>query len=154
MGIGEKSNRVYCVDFGLSKRYANPKENFRHNDYNNYSSLAGTPRYASINNHMGISQSRRDDLESIAYMLIQFMKGTLPWQGLKARDHKTKYKMILAKKKETSIAQLCAGLPPAFGEFLHYARTLQFAAKPDMVYIKKLFRDLYVAEGYDNDPVS
>jgi hypothetical protein len=78
----------------------------------------GTPRYASINNHLGIEQSRRDDLESIGYVLIYFLKGTLPWQGLKAKNAQKKYRMILEKKQQVSIAQLCQGCPSQFAEFL------------------------------------
>ena len=104
----------------MSKRYCYPKRNFEHISYTEGRSLTGTPRYASINNHLGISPSRRDDLESIAYMLIYFLKGRLPWQGLETGQHHSerKYGLILDKKQQTSIAQLCEGLPPVFGQFL------------------------------------
>lgn len=72
----------------------------------------------SINNHLGIEQSRRDDLESIGYVLIYFLKGSLPWQGLKAKNPQKKYRMILEKKQQVSIAQLCQGCPSQFAEFL------------------------------------
>lgn len=75
-------------------------------------------RYASIANHQGIAQSRRDDYESIAYMLIYFLKGKLPWQGLKANDKRTKYGLILETKQKTPIPVLCEGLPKEFADFL------------------------------------
>ena len=75
-------------------------------------------RYASIANHDGIAQSRRDDYESVAYMLIYFLKGKLPWQGLKANDKRTKYGLILETKLKTTVAVLCEGLPKEFGDFL------------------------------------
>ena len=75
-------------------------------------------RYASIANHDGIAQSRRDDFESVAYMLIYFLKGKLPWQGLKANDKRTKYGLILETKLKTPITTLCEGLPREFAEFL------------------------------------
>jgi len=109
-------------------------------------SLTGTPRYASINNHLGIEQSRRDDLESIGYVLIYFLKGSLPWQGLKAKNAQKKYRLILEKKQQVSIAQLCQGCPSQFAEFLAYTRSLKFDAKPDIPYLRKLFRDLYHAQ--------
>jgi len=122
--------------------------------------LTGTPRYASINNHLGVEQSRRDDLESIGYVLVYFIKGTLPWQGLKAKNPQKKYRMILEKKQQVSIAQLCQGLPSQFAEFLGYTRSLKFDAKPDIPYLRKLFRDLYHAQGcasipklWDWDPI-
>ena len=106
-------------------------------------SLTGTPRYASINNHLGIEQSRRDDLESVAYILIYFLRGSLPWQGLKSNKPEQKYRLIMQKKQQVTIGQLCQGLPNQFAEFLAYTRSLKFDAKPDMLYLRKLFRDLY-----------
>ena len=146
IGVGDQGANVYCVDFGLSKRYRHPK-NLQHIPHRDGRSLTGTPRYASINNHLGIEQSRRDDLESIGYVLIYFLKGTLPWQGLKAKNAQKKYRMILEKKQSVSIAQLCQGCPSQFAEFLAYTRSLKFDAKPDIPYLRKLFRDMYHAQG-------
>lgn len=146
IGTGEQANIVYCVDFGLSKRYRHPK-NLQHIPHRDGRSLTGTPRYASINNHLGIEQSRRDDLESIAYVLVYFLKGSLPWQGLKAKNAQKKYRLILEKKQQVSIAQLCAGCPSQFGEFLAYTRALKFDTKPDIPFLRKMFRDLYHSQG-------
>lgn len=152
IGTGEHANVVFCVDFGLSKRYRHPKT-LQHIPHRDGRSLTGTPRYASINNHLGIEQSRRDDLESIAYVLIYFLKGSLPWQGLKAKNAQKKYRLILEKKQQVSIAQLCAGCPSQFGEFLAYTRALKFDTKPDIPFLRKMFRDLYHSQGYANQPV-
>ncbi|CAE7612882.1 CKL1, partial [Symbiodinium microadriaticum] len=149
IGTGETSNIVYCVDFGLSKRYRHPK-NLQHIPHRDGRSLTGTPRYASINNHLGIEQSRRDDLESVAYVLVYFLKGSLPWQGLKAKNAQKKYRLILEKKQQVSIAQLCAGCPSQFAEFLAYTRALKFDTKPDIPFLRKMFRDLYHAQGCAN----
>ena len=146
IGLGENGANVYCVDFGLSKRYRHPK-NLQHIPHRDGRSLTGTPRYASINNHLGIEQSRRDDLESIGYVLVYFLKGSLPWQGLKAKNAQKKYRLILEKKQQVSIAQLCQGCPSQFAEFLAYTRSLKFDARPDIPYLRKLFRDLYHAQG-------
>jgi serine/threonine protein kinase len=89
-----------------------------HIPYREGRSLTGTPRYASINNHLGIEQSRRDDLESVGYILVYFLKGSLPWQGLKAKTAYRKYGMILEKKQQVSVQVLCAGLPTQFAEYL------------------------------------
>mmetsp|Transcript_24778 Transcript_24778/g.34044 ORF Transcript_24778/g.34044 Transcript_24778/m.34044 type:complete len:748 (+) Transcript_24778:221-2464(+) len=152
IGLGDQGANVFCVDFGLSKRYRHPK-NLQHIPHRDGRSLTGTPRYASINNHLGIEQSRRDDLESIGYVLIYFLKaGTLPWQGLKAKNAQKKYRLILEKKQQVSIAQLCQGCPSQFAEFLAYTRSLKFDAKPDIPYLRKLFRDLYHAQGCGSVP--
>lgn len=140
---------VHCIDFGLSKRYRHPRT-LQHIPYRDGRSLTGTPRYASINNHLGIEQSRRDDLESIGYVLIYFLRGVLPWQGLKAKTASKKYKMIMEKKQSVSISDLCQGCPIQFAEYLSYCRNLTFDSKPDMQYLKGLFRDLYMQNGYAN----
>ena len=106
------------VDFGMSKRYCNPKRDCEHMPYSDGRSLTGTPRYASINNHLGVAPTRRDDLESIGYVLIYFLKGRLPWQGLRAENHERKYGMILERKMSVSVASLCEGCPPQFAEYL------------------------------------
>eukprot|EP00968_Pinguiococcus_pyrenoidosus_P005159 scaffold334_cov241-Pinguiococcus_pyrenoidosus.AAC.22 len=138
---------VYCIDFGLSKRYRHPRT-LQHIPHRDGRSLTGTPRYASVNNHLGIEQSRRDDLESIGYVLVYFLKGGLPWQGLKARNAQKKYRMILEKKQAVSVQQLCDGLPSQFADYLAYCRSLKFDAKPNMTYLRGLFRDLYQEEGF------
>ena len=86
MGLGKKSHIVHIIDFGLSKKYRDPKT-LQHIPYRENKTLTGTARYASINAHLGIEQSRRDDLEAIAYMLIYLIKGYLPWQGIRVSNY-------------------------------------------------------------------
>lgn len=83
--IGNKdASLVYMIDFGLSKRFRNPKTG-QHIPWKEGKNLTGTARYASLNTHLGYEQSRRDDLEGLAYVMLYFLKGKLPWQGLDAK---------------------------------------------------------------------
>ncbi|CAI0386163.1 unnamed protein product [Linum tenue] len=109
--------------------------------------LTGTARYASVNTHLGIEQSRRDDLESLGYVLMYFIRGSLPWQGLKAGTKKQKYDKISEKKVSTSIESLCKSYPSEFVSYFHFCRALRFEDKPDYSYLKRLFRDLFIREG-------
>lgn len=151
IGLHEKAHDLYCLDFGLSKRYRDPK-NLLHIRYRSDKSLTGTPRYASINNHRGIELSRRDDVESIGYILIYFLKGSLPWQGLKAENTKKKYRLIFEKKQNITLVDLCEGLPFQFAEFLMYTRSLSFDQDPDTSKYRGIFRRLYEEKGYHKEP--
>ena len=92
LGQGKQSHVVYCIDLGLCKRYIN--HNHFHIPYKEGKNLAGTARYVSINTHNGYEQSRRDDIESIGYVLLYFLRGGLPWQNVKAANKKEKYDQI------------------------------------------------------------
>ena len=111
------------MDFGLSKRFI--AKDGSHVVYKENKSLTGTARYASVNNHLGIEQSRRDDLESLAYLLIYFLKGVLPWQNIKANTKKEKYEKIMEKKMTTPVEILCKGLPYEFSSYLNYCKNLR-----------------------------
>ncbi len=137
----DNNNFVYLVDFGLAKNYRDSKTHM-HIPYRENKKLIGTPRYASINTHLGIEQSRRDDLESIGYILVYFLNGSLPWQGIKARDHRAKYQKIMEKKLAMPINLLCKNLPYQFITYFEYVRNLRFADKPDYKYFVKLFESI------------
>ncbi|EAQ89733.1 casein kinase I [Chaetomium globosum CBS 148.51] len=115
--------------------------------------LTGTARYASINTHLGVEQSRRDDMESLGYVMLYFCRGSLPWQGLKAATKKQKYDRIMEKKMTTPTDVLCRGFPNEFAIYLNYTRSLRFDDKPDYSYLRKIFRDLFVREGFQYDYV-
>ena len=109
--------------------------------------------YASINNHLGIEQSRRDDLESLGYVLMYFLRGSLPWQGLKAATKKQKYEKISERKMATPIEVLCKEFPKEFVSYLHYCRCLRFDDKPDYNYLRNLLREPFIRAGYEYDYV-
>jgi len=152
IGHGGKSNVVYIIDFGLAKKYRDPKAH-QHIPYRENKSLTGTARYASINAHLGIEQSRRDDLEAIGFVLMYFNRGALPWQGIKASTKEEKYHKIMENKMSTPIETLCKGYPMVFATYLNYCRALRFEDRPDYAYLRRLFKDLFMCEGFVNDGV-
>lgn len=146
MGLGKRANQVNVIDFGLAKKFRDPKTHI-HIPYRENKNLTGTARYASINTHLGIEQSRRDDIESLGYVLMYFLRGSLPWQGLKAATKKQKYEKISEKKMATPVEVLCKGFPMEFATYFQYCRSLRFDDKPDYSYLRKLLRDLFAREG-------
>ncbi|KAL9275306.1 Casein kinase 1-like protein [Drosera capensis] len=152
MGLGRKANQVYVIDYGLAKKYKD-LQTHKHIPYRENKNLTGTARYASVNTHLGVEQSRRDDMESLGYVLMYFLRGSLPWQGLKAGTKKQKYDKISEKKMLTPIEVLCRSYPTEFASYFHYCRSLRFEDKPDYSYLKRLFRDLFIREGYQFDYV-
>ncbi|XP_017608286.1 casein kinase 1-like protein 1 isoform X3 [Gossypium arboreum] len=152
MGLGRRANQVYIIDYGLAKKYRDSSTH-QHIPYRENKNLTGTARYASMNTHLGIEQSRRDDLESLGFVLMYFLRGSLPWQGLKAGTKKQKYEKISEKKVSTSIEALCRGYPTEFASYFHYCRSLRFDDKPDYAYLKRIFRDLFIREGFQFDYV-
>lgn len=132
-----KNNILYLVDFGLSCCYRNRKGEHIPLNYNK--SLIGTLRYTSINIHLGIEPSRRDDLESVSYMLLYLILGRLPWQGNKCRDTKKLTKIVGDIKYMTNFEKLCHNIPKCFYDFVAYCKNLKFEEEPDYFYIKSLF---------------
>jgi len=152
IGLNKYQNLVYVIDFGLAKKFRDPKTH-QHIPYSELRNLTGTARYASVNTHLGIEQSRRDDLESLGFVFVYFLKGSLPWQGLRAANKKEKYDRISEKKICTPIEVLCRGLPTEFATYLNYCRSLRFDDKPDYFYLRRLFRELFQRQGYEYDLV-
>ncbi|KNC81383.1 hypothetical protein SARC_06288 [Sphaeroforma arctica JP610] len=149
MGMGRRGHVVYVIDFGLGKRYRDAHK--QHMPYRENKSLTGTARYASINTHAGKEQSRRDDLESLGYVLMYFLRGSLPWQGLKANTRKQKYERISEVKMSTSVATLCNGFPAEFEEYFLYVRGLQFMGDPDYLFCRNIFRKLFARKNFVYD---
>jgi serine/threonine protein kinase len=143
MGTGRTKSTVFVIDFGLAKKYIS--NDGSHIPYRDDKSLTGTARYASLNAHLGLELSRRDDLESLGYVLVYFLKGKLPWQNLQADTRRQKYQKIMEKKLTTTFDKLCVDLPRQFQSYLTYCRSLKFDQTPDYRYLEGLFNEM-VAE--------
>lgn len=136
VGSGDDNDKIYLTDFGLSKKYI---RGGKHIEFNAKRKLIGTLRYASINMHMHCEPSRRDDLESVGYMLVYFAKGSLPWQGLKKKTGIDQVDVVKDAKLCTNLDKLCKGLPKCFKEYIRACRSLKFDETPDYDYLRDLF---------------
>ncbi|KAG1870961.1 hypothetical protein C8R48DRAFT_596472 [Suillus tomentosus] len=143
VGLGESTQTLFVVDFGIAKMYWNAATE-THIPFRRGQPLTGTPAFASINNHLGLEPGRRDDLESFSYMLIYFLLGSLPW--LTSNHEKLSTSDILERKVDTTIADLCDGVPPEFANLLVYSRSLSFSEDPDYDYLRSLLRGLHTTE--------
>lgn len=121
---------TYLIDFGLARRYRDSQTK-QHIPYKENKSLTGTARYASVNSHIGIEQSRRDDCESLIYILVYLFKGLLPWQGIKEQNKRVRYSMIGDAKRNLSPKALCTTLPEEFCEMLEHIKALRFEETPN-----------------------
>lgn len=138
-GLNQDAATLYLVDFGLAKRYRDHVTK-AHMPFRKGRSFVGTARYASIWTHMGMEQSRRDDLESLGYVLVYLFNGVLPWQGIRTVNKKEKYSRIREKKRNTSVRDLCRGMPSQVGDYFRSVRALEFDERPDYSYLRSLFR--------------
>lgn len=174
LGTGRQGNVVFMTDFGLAsyRRIDHGQPTFREQVGPPRLSLVGTCRYASINGHLAVGKlmilcytcltrlkffyvgpSRRDDLESLGYMALYFLRGSLPWQGIKAPSQQEKHRLVLERKQATPVAELCDGLPPEFATYVEYIRGLSVHDKPDYKHLRNLFDRLFRREGFEHDNV-
>ena len=150
VGKGQTEQTIYILDFGLAKRYRDEHTHI-HIPLKENRNLTGTARYASCNAHNGLEQSRRDDMESIAYVLLYFLKGTLPWKGLKCKDKNEKYQKIKEMKMNTTPEKLCEGLPVEFANYLTMVKKLNFEEEPEYKKYINMFNDLFKSKDFEKD---
>ena len=136
MGLGKTNLNLYMIDFGFAKKYRSNKT-LKLNKMTKNNKLTGTARFASINAMKGYEQSCRDDLESLVYVLYYFLRGDLPWQGIKEKKIELLNKKILDKKINTKSEELGKDLPIQFCELLEYAKNLKYEEQPNY----KLFKN-------------
>ncbi|KAJ4307311.1 Palmitoylated plasma membrane-bound casein kinase [Collariella sp. IMI 366227] len=144
------ADQIHPIDFGMAKHYRNPKTQ-KHIPDREMRPLLGTARYMSINTHLGREQSRRDDLEALCYVWLYFLRGSLPWQGMKASTNTKSYTQIGEKKQQTTIDDLCAGFPEEFAECVRYVRGLNFEDQPDYRHLQDLLSQVLRNAGEVDD---
>lgn len=153
IGKDDKENKIYLIDYGLSKRYRDEYSKI-HISYKDKKSLIGTARFASRNNHNGVEQTRRDDMESLGYIFLYLLKGSLPWQGIKAKDKAEKYEKIKEMKNTITAKELFKGLPEEFVEYMEHVYSLKFEDEPNYKHLTSLFKELYKIKDYENDNIA
>nr|CAG8590551.1 4261_t:CDS:10 [Entrophospora candida]CAG8595363.1 4012_t:CDS:10 [Entrophospora candida] len=139
--IGRK-HKVFLVDFGLSTNYVDQKTGFHiQKNQKMLKSKTGTARYAALNVHRGYYHTRRDDMESLGYVFLELLRGSLPWSGVIARNSRQGWAKMQRMKEELSLVELFEGLPTGFMTYLNYCRKLDFDQKPDYDYLKKVLSE-------------
>lgn len=133
MGLSHNEITCYLIDFGLARRYRfrHPDDRtLRHIPFRRGRSFIGTAKYSSTNSHRNVELSRRDDLESLGYVIIELINGHLPWRNICRRNQANKhltYQKIKAAKEQVNWKEAC----PSMFEYMKYCRELQFAEEPD-----------------------
>ncbi|ORX53165.1 kinase-like protein [Hesseltinella vesiculosa] len=124
--------KLWLVDYGLATFWKDPDTGKVTSEPGKHMrNKIGTARYASINVHRGKAHSRRDDLESISYIILDLLLGTLPWTGIQAKNSKAGWDRMRQLKVDTFMMDLCAGLPEGVLRFIEYSRKLEFNDEPD-----------------------
>ena len=140
--FGKKDPEIlYLIDFGLCRKYKSSSTG-KHILPKNLGKFTGTSRYASVYAMAGNEQSRRDDIESIGYMIIFLMKKKLPWQGIKGHSYKECYHKLYLMKKYINLEELCSGLPSEIIDYMNNAKSLKFEQEPNYAYLKNLFYNI------------
>lgn len=149
--LGVNTNRVHVVDFGLSKYYRDERGEHVCERYTG--SVVGTQRYMSVGAHNCHEQSRRDDMEALGYLFVYFMRGRVPWSGIRMANISDCNRAVRDIKTYTPGEELCAGYPQEFLHFYNYVRKLDFYEEPRYEQITRLFKKVFVKLKLTNDGV-
>ena len=150
IGHRKQARFIYLIDYGLAKHYKDPKTQ-QHYPFQETHAFYGTGRYASIVAHNKMQLSRRDDLESTAYLLIYLLTNNLPWIGVKASDAETQLLKIKRLKETVPISKICENVPVEFQTFLLHVRSLKFDEEPPYAYYRDIFRSLFISMNFVYD---
>lgn len=146
MGSGDKSGQVHLIDFGRATQYRHENQHVPSQPVNVL--FVGCPAFASCNVHLYRTMSRRDDLESLGYVLVYFATGTLPWLNHSIDTFAKGYWHIQRTKLATSIEELCQGVPQEFMRYFQYIRELGYDEEPNYGYLRSLFSIIAVRYRY------
>jgi len=144
--LSQCKKKFFLIDFGLARRYIFKKQ---HVAYQSNCPRAGNATFSSLNNHMGIRQSRRDDIESWAYILVYLWKGYLPWQQTHKSNYAGKWDQSFIEKVSISVEQLCAGCPKQFIDIVNYSRNIDYEANPDYNYLRSTLEKIRDCLGFE-----
>jgi serine/threonine protein kinase len=145
--VDNSTPTVFLIDFGLAQLFRKPAT-YIHVPFTTSHPIIGTLPFASVNAHQGHAQSRRDDLESLAYTIIFSALGKLPWTGNSTGNNK---EAALRKKTSTTVEELCKGLPAPFCKFVTHVRSLGFQEKPDYQHLHSIL--LECSKAMTNEPI-
>lgn len=155
--VKTNSNTIFLIDLGLSRRFRNEKTG-EHIPYKDNRPFIGNARFASIYAHLGIEQSRRDDLISLAFIILYFFQGSLPWQGIKCKTLSEKNQKVFKKKFSLTTEEIFKNSPcntlliaAELLEFYHYCINLQFDEKPDYNFLKTLIKSVANRNNFEID---
>ena len=143
-------NNIYIIDFGLAKKFMSSRTG-KHAKFCINKKWSGTSRFASANSLRGVVQSRRDDLESLCYLLLYLMKGSLPWDNVYGKNENEEILLIYKIKKFMKPELLFMNLPKQTIEFFKYCKKLEYEQKPDYSYLKNLLIDILKYSNEKND---
>ncbi|RMZ85006.1 hypothetical protein DV738_g294, partial [Chaetothyriales sp. CBS 135597] len=153
MGTGRQGNTVFVTDLGLATDVPDSFPSDRPRTAPPRLSLVGTSYFASTNGHLAVTASRRDDLESLGYMALYFLHGSLPWAEIRASTRSEKHELIFKRKQTITVAELCDGAPQEFAVYMNYIRELGSHDRPDYKYLRSLFDGLFRREKFERDNV-
>ncbi len=149
IGLGEKSAYLHIIDFGLAKRYKDSTG--KHIEFSTHKGMTGTLRYASLSSQEGNELGRKDDFESLSYMLVYFFRGSLPWQKAVSANKFDNSEAIYQMKKSLNIEEFCSGLPTPIVTFMSYIKNLKFQDEPNYLFLRKLLSEAFRKYGFEYD---
>jgi serine/threonine protein kinase len=145
IGHDENSPKIYMVDFGLSKLHLDRRG--RALQPRKDTDFRGTLTYASLNAHYKKELSRRDDLYSFFFVILDLLNEIIPWRYLKDdREEILKKKEICLKDPKNNLFLTTLRNKPQVFDILEYLKTLNYEDKPNYRYIRNKIEEMYMEE--------